>query len=162
MPRPPCPRQLAGPAVPAPARLAAQGLSLAKNPTPLGTLRLTGSPSRAWRQSSAPFQFEAAALAKYCGLARSAAQEESAWWANLAPSVPVSWAGALWGGQLSVYDSRLMITLRASGTTADAATFSSTVTVTGPAGTGSYNLAVTEKVHQGRLLVARVRVTPAG
>lgn len=55
-----------------------------------------------------------------------------------------------------------MITLRASGTTADAATFSSTVTVTGPAGTGSYNLAVTEKVHQGRLLVTRVRVTPAG
>jgi|HubBroStandDraft_3_1064219.scaffolds.fasta_scaffold01260_1 sortase A len=150
------------PAVPAPARLAAQGLSLAKNPTPLGTLRLTGSPSRSWRQSSAPWQFEAAALAEYFGLVRSAAQEESAWWADLAPSVPVSWAGPLWGGQLSVHDSRLMIALRASGTTADAATFGSTVTVTGPAGTGSYNLAVTEKVHQGRLLVTRVRVTPAG
>jgi len=74
----------------------------------------------------------------------------------------VSWGVALWGGQLSAYDSRLMITLRASGTTADAATFDSTVTVTGPAGTGSYNLAVTEKVHQGRLLVTQVRVTPAG
>jgi sortase A len=150
------------PAVLAPAQLAAQGLSLAQNDAPLGTLRLTGSPSLAWRQSSAPFQFEAAALAEYFGLARSAAQEESAWWADLAPSVPVSWAGALWGGQLSVYDSRLMITLSVSGTTADAATFGSTVTVTGPAGTGSYNLAVTEKVHQGRLLVTRVRVTPAG
>jgi LPXTG-site transpeptidase (sortase) family protein len=60
------------PAVPAPAKLAAQGLDLAHNPTPLGTLRLTGSPSRAWTQSSAPLQFQAAALAEYFGIIRSA------------------------------------------------------------------------------------------
>jgi sortase A len=150
------------PDVPAPARLAAQGLSLAKNPTPLGTLRLTGPPSHAWKQSSAPFQFEAAALAEYFGLAHSAAQQKSAWWADLAPSVPVSSAGALWGSQISVYDSRLMITLRATGTKEEAATLAATVTVTGRAGTGTYDLAVTEKVRHGRLLVTRVRITPAG
>jgi sortase A len=150
------------PAVPAPAQLAAQGLSLAKNPTPLGTLRLTGSPSRAWKQSSAPFQFEAAALAEYFGLARTTAQEESAWWADLAPSVPVSSAGALWGGQVSVYGSPLMITLRADGTKAAAATLAATVTVTWPAGTGSYDLAVTETVRHDRLLVTQVQLTSAG
>ena len=66
------------PAVTAPARRAAQGLGLTQNPAPLGTLRLTGSPSRAWTQSSAPLQFEAAALAEYFGAARSASQAPDA------------------------------------------------------------------------------------
>jgi sortase A len=150
------------PAVPAPAQLAAQGLSLTQNPTPLGTLGLTGSPSPAWTQSSAPFDFEAAALAEYFGIAHSAAQGEDAWWADLAPSVPVSAVGALWGGQISAYDSPLEITLRAVGTKSAAATLAATVTITGPDGTGSYDLTVTETVSGGTLLVSQVRATPAG
>ena len=78
------------PTVPAPSRLKAQGLDLAHNPAPLGRLHLTGSPSPAWSQSSAPLQFEAAALAEYFGIIRSAAREERAWWADLAPSVPTA------------------------------------------------------------------------
>lgn len=60
------------PAVPAPAPLAAQGLSLAANEVPLGTLRLAGTPSSSWRQSDGEFRFEAAALSEYFGLLRSA------------------------------------------------------------------------------------------
>jgi sortase A len=150
------------PAVPAPAKLAAQGLDLAQNPAPLGTLRLTGAPSRAWRQSSAPLQFEAAALAEYFGLIRSAAQEKRAWWADLAPSVPTRAAGALWGGRLKSYASHLMTTLRAGGTGPVSATLTATVAVTGPDGPGSYQLTVHEMVRAGRLLVTRVRLTPAG
>jgi sortase A len=150
------------PAVPAPAQLVAQGLGLTKNPAPLGTLLLTGSPSRSWAQSSAPLQFEAAAAAEYFGIARSAAQQERAWWADLAPSVPSSAAGLLWGGQISGYDSSLQITLRAVGTRPVAAALAATVTVTGPDGTGSYDLAVTETVHHGSLLVTQVQMTPAG
>jgi len=150
------------PAVPAPARLATQGLGLDQNPTPLGTLHLTGSPSRTWIQSSAPFRFEAAALAEYFGIARSAAQGEHAWWADLAPSVSVPEAGALWGGQISAYGSRLQITLRAVGARPAAATLAATVTVTGPDGAGSYDLAVIETVHHGSLLVTQVRLAPAG
>jgi len=149
------------PAVPAPAQLAAQGLGLNQNPTPLGTLRLTGPLSRAWAQSSAPLQFQAAALAEYFGIARSAAQEERAWWADLAPLVPVSAAGALWGGQISAYDSSLLITLRATGTKAAAAALAATVTVTGPDGTASYDLTDSEAVSHGKLLVTQVRMTPA-
>jgi sortase A len=149
------------PAVTAPARLAAQGLGLTQNPAPLGTLRLTGSPSRAWTQSSAPLQFEAAALAEYFGAARSASQEERAWWADLAPSVPVSAAGALWNGRISAYDSPLEITLRASGTRSVAATLAATVTVTGPDGTGPYDLVVDETVSRGKLRVTQVSMTPA-
>jgi sortase A len=149
------------PAVTAPARLAAQGLGLTQNPAPLGTLRLTGSPSRAWTQSSAPLEFEAAALAEYFGAARSASQEERDWWADLAPSVPVSAAGALWNGRISAYDSWLEITLRASGTRSVAATLAATVTVTGPDGTGRYDLVVHETVSRGKLRVAQVWMTPA-
>jgi sortase A len=149
------------PTVPAPARLAAQGLGLTQNPTPLGTLRLTGSPSRAWTQSSVPLQFEAAALAGYFGAVRTAAQEERGWWADLAPSVSVSAAGALWGGQISAYDSSLLITLRATGTTSVAATLAATVTVTGPHGAGPYDLVVHESADHGKLRVTQVSMTPA-
>lgn len=149
------------PAVPAPARLVRQGIDLAHNPAPLGTLRVTGSPSRAWRQSSAPFQFEAAALTEYFGIVRSAAQERRGWWAALAPSVSTRAAGALWGGQLKSYTSWLVVTLSAAGTTPVEATLTATVTVTGPNGSGSYHLTVTEAVRAGKLLVTRARVTPA-
>jgi sortase A len=149
------------PVVPAPAKLAAQGLGLTQNPTPLGTLRLAGSPSRAWAQSSAPLQFEAAALADYFGAARTAAQEERRWWADLAPSVPVSAAGALWGDQIAAYDSSLLITLRATGTGSVAATLAATVTVSGPDGAGPYDLVVHESVGRGKLWVTQVSMTPA-
>jgi sortase A len=148
------------PAVRAPAKLAAQGLDLAHNPAPLGRLRLTGSPSRAWTQSSAPLQFEAAALTEYFGIIRSAAQEERAWWADLAPWVPTQAAGAMWGGQLNSYDSKLLITLHVTGTRPVKATLTAMVTVTGPNGPGSYKLTVTETVSAGKLLVTRARLTP--
>jgi len=149
------------PAVPAPARLAAQGLDLEHNPAPLGTLRLTGSPSRAWRQSSAPLQFEAAALTEYFGLIRSAAQEKHAWWTDLAPSLPTRAAGPLWGGRIGSYDSKLLITLHATGARPVKAMLTARVTVTGPSGSGAYKVTVTEAVRAGKVLVTRVRLTPA-
>jgi sortase A len=150
------------PTVPAPAPLAAQGLGLATNDAPLGTFHLDGSPSSAWAQSSAPFRFEAAALAAYFGIARSAAQEKPAWWRDLAPSVPASAAGPLWDGQITAYVSALEVTLRAVGTQPVAATLAATVTVTGPDGSASYDLTVGETVSGGELLVTRVRAAPAG
>jgi sortase A len=149
------------PAVPAPARLAAQGLDLAHNPAPLGTLRLTGSPGRAWRQSSAPLQFEAAALTEYFGLVRTAAQENRAWWADLAPSLHASAAGPLWGGQLQSYDSKLLTALHVTGARPVKATLTALVTVTGPNGSGSYKLTVTETVSGGKLLATHMHLTPA-
>ena len=150
------------PAVPAPAPLAAQGLGLAHNPAPLGRLRLTGSPARAWIQSSAPLHLGAAALAEYFGLVRSAAQEERAWWADLAPSVPAQAAGPLWGGRIQSYDSKLLITLHVAGTRPVSAMLTAMITVAGANGPGSYQLTVTETVRASRLLVTRVRLTPVG
>lgn len=150
------------PAVPAPAALAAQGLTLASNHTPLGALRLTGSPARAWIESSAPLYFEAAALAAYFGIMRSAAQEKKAWWTDLAPDVPTRAAGRLWGGQLDSYVSPLQVTLHVAGTRAVAASLAASVTVSSPEGSGSYDLSVTETVSGGKLLLTRVRVRDGG
>jgi sortase A len=158
----PVPGSWPPPAVPAPAQLAAQGLSLARNPAPLGRLRLTGSPARAWIQSSAPLHLEAAALTEFFGLIRSATQERRTWWADLAPSVPTRAAGALWGGRLESYDSKLHITLRAAGTRPVNAKLTAMVTVTNPDGPGSYKLTVTETVCAGKLLVTRVRLAAVG
>jgi sortase A len=155
------PREWAPPAVPAPAPLAAQGLDLAHNPAPLGTLSLIGSPSRAWTQSSAPLDFHAAALAEYFGIIRSAAQQRRDWWAALAPSVPTRAAGPLWGGRVASYVSHLMITLRAAGNEPVQARLTATVAVTGPHGPGRYNLTVTETVKAGKLLVTGAQLTPA-
>lgn len=149
------------PAVPAPAPLAAQGLGLAHNPAPLGRLRLTGSPARAWIQSSAPLHLEAAALAEYFGLVRSAAQEKRTWWADLAPSVPTRAAGPLWGGRIQSYDSKLLIKLHVTGARPVSAMLTAMVTVTGPNGPGGYRLTVTETVRAGKLLVTRVWLIPA-
>ena len=148
------------PSVPAPPGLAAQGLSLAGNPAPLGTLRLAGSPARTWAQSSAPLDFEAAALAEYFGLIRSAAQRQSGWWADLAPGVPSAAAGTLWGGRIDSYGESLQVVLRAVGTRAAGATLSTSVTATGPDGSAGYDLSVTETVTHDRLHVTRVQVAP--
>jgi len=145
------------PAVPAPPALAAQGLTLADNSAPLGTLRLTGSPAGAWAQSSAPLDFQAAALAAYFGIVRSAAQEKSTWWADLAPEVPAQAAKTLWGGRLS-YDSALTVTLRAEGAKAASAKLTATVTVTGPDTAGRYDLTIGETVKDGKLYVTQVQL----
>jgi sortase A len=156
------PASWAAPAVPAPPALVAQGLTLADNSAPLGTLRITGSPDRAWPQSSAPLNFEAAALSAYFGAVRSAAQQENAWWTDLAPSVPAAAAGPRWGGQLQSYGSQLAVSLRVAGTRAVAASLAATVTVSGPGGTGRYDLVVGETVRGGKLLVTQVRIVRAG
>lgn len=150
------------PAVPAPPALAAQGLTLSDNGTPLGKLHLAGSPARGWAQSSAPLDFEAAALEEYFGIIRSAAQEQRTWWGDLAPSVPAPTDSALWGGTLKSYDSALSVTLQAEGTRDVAATLAATVTISSENGTSSYDLSVSEQVSGGKLYVTGVQVTAAG
>lgn len=144
------------PRVPAPPALAAQGLGLKANNAPLGNLTLTGTPSAAWRQSSAPLHDETAALAAYFGLIRSAEQGRRSWWADLAPTVPRSAARPLWRGELTAYDTNVSITLDINGSSLASATITAAITA-GPA--GRYNLAVTETVRHGEILVTRFKLT---
>jgi sortase A len=137
------------PVVPAPPRLAAQGLGLDKNYAPLGTLTITGSPSPAWRQSSAPIKVHFAVLAAYFGVIRSAEQGERSWWAALAPSVPVSAAAPIWDGELSGYATPLDIAIEVHGSQVASATLSTMVSTAA----GSYDLSVHEIIKAGELHV---------
>jgi sortase A len=146
------------PRVPAPRQLADQGLGLDQNDAPMGTLAITGTPSSAWRQSSAPIDVQFAALAAYFGVIRSAEQGERSWWADLAPSVPASAAAPIWGGRLSGYDASVDITLRVVGTRTTGATLT---TIVNAGAAGSYELRVSEIVTAGKLLVTAFGMHPA-
>lgn len=150
---PPMPRrQLL--AVPAPPALKAQGLALSQNYAPVGALHISGTPTMAWRQTNEPLKAEAAALAAYFGLIRSASQGREAWWADLAPSVPRSRATGLWHGYISGYDTHLDVTLSARGDRIQGATLTAVVTTDGSAQPGTYRLMVTETVAAGNQLLA--------
>ena len=139
--------------IPAPKALAAQGLGLDQNEGPLGILRLEGSPSPGWRQTNAPLEAEAAALTAYFGVIRSAEQGERTWWADLAPSVPVSAAAGLWRGGITGYDTPIDVTLRVQGDQALGATLTAVLTTSGSPHPGTYYLIVTETVTDGRTLI---------
>ncbi len=149
-------------AVPAPPALARQGLGLGHNYVPLGTLRVTGSPSRAWRQANSPLEAEAKALAAYAGLLRSASQHSRAWWADLAPTVPVSAAAGLWRGEVTGYARRLDVVLRVHGGRMLGAVLTTVVSTGDSVRPGSYRVRVTEAVSGGMLLVSGFAMRPVG
>jgi LPXTG-site transpeptidase (sortase) family protein len=164
-PTSPVPAPPASPApltVPAPKALAGEGLSLQQNETPLGVLRFAGSPSPGWRQTSAPLQGEASALTAYFALIRSAGQGERSWWADLAPSVPVSAAADLWDSEITAYDTPLDIRLCLRGDRVLGAMLTAVVSTAGSWPPGIYRLAVTETVRRGELLVSEFTMHRVG
>lgn len=150
--RPPARSQLL--AVPAPPALAAEGLTLAQNQGPVGVLRLTGTPSAAWQQTNGPLDAEAAGLAAYFGVIRSAGQAERGWWHHLARGVPRRAAAGLWGGEIVGYNGHLNVTLRVHGDRLAGARLDAVVATDGSARPGTYHLTVKEAVvGHGKLLV---------
>lgn len=85
------------PSVPVPAVLNAQGLTIGTNPAPMGTLKVVGTPSSAWRQSSLPLNDLASTITLYFAALHSAEQGQSSWWSMFSPSVPFSANSALVG-----------------------------------------------------------------
>lgn len=148
------------PSVPAPNALAAQGLTLATNDAPLGTLTLDGSPSASWEQSMAPYDDEAAALAEYFGAIRSVEQGQPAWWSDLAPAVPMTAAGPLAGARIEGYELALGVTLDAWGNTLTGATLSGHILVATGSRPGAYAITVTIAAHLTQLVVTGWAMTP--
>ena len=72
----------------APPPLQAQGLTLEQNEAPMGTMNLVNA-SVAFAQSPGPLSLEAAALETYFGGLHAGAQRQAAWWAAMAPGLPM-------------------------------------------------------------------------
>jgi sortase A len=146
--------------VPVPAALAAQGLTVGQNNGPLGILRVAGSPAPGWGQTSAPLEAEAAALTAYFGMIHSAEQGQRAWWADLAPSVPVSAAASLWGHGIQRYDAPIDVTLLVPDRRILGAVLTTALTTGSPANPATYDLTVTETVTGRHLVVSKFTMAP--
>jgi sortase A len=148
------------PTVPAPPALIAQGLDLAHNPAPLGSLTLTGTPSATWRQSVAPLDDETALLALYFAALRSASQDQPTWWADVAPGVPFSDASSLTGATVTFNATTFDPTLAVTGDTLTGASLTTMPTLAGNRRPGGYRIDVRAGVVAGQLVVTGWTVTP--
>ncbi len=140
-------------AVPVPPGLAAQGLTLDTNPTLLGTMQVSGRPAPDLVQSPEPLDVEEAALTAYYGALHSIAGNDTAWFAELAPGVP--FPGALAGGHIPSYVTRLAVDLRAQGDQVTGVRLSAVVSFSTPSG-GTRNLPLTvfTRISKGELTIS--------
>lgn len=100
------------PAVPVPPQLAAQGLTLASNYAPMGTLTILGTPNSRYVQSPAALLAQDAALVAYFGGAKALAEGHLDWWKRFAPHATPP--GALIGHTISGYTSAMNVYIQAS------------------------------------------------
>ncbi len=136
---------------PAPPQLVAQGLTLTTNEAPMGTMQINGTPDAQWAQSPAPLAVEAAALEAYFGGLHSADQQQSAWWNDLAPGVPMP--APLSGAWVSGHDAPLNVTITTQGSTPTAVVLSTVITLSGGSAPGEYQETVTEAIHGLTVLI---------
>lgn len=148
------------PVVPAPAALAAQGLDIAHNPAPLGSLVVTGTPSASWQQSAAPLDDEAAVLRLYFAALRSAAENQPSWWAAVAPSVPFSAASVLIGSTVTFNATTFSPSLDVTGDSLVGADLTTLPVLAGNTRPGKYRIDLRTGVVNGQLLVTGWTVTP--
>ncbi|HWE66219.1 MAG TPA: class D sortase [Acidimicrobiales bacterium] len=154
--------QIETPSVPAPADLLAQGLTLATNNLPLGTLSVAGSPATSWSQSPAPVDAETAVLEEYFGALRSAEQDRPAWWTDLATAAaPFSRSLPLRGGQVSSYAATVDPELSVQGAEITGASLNLDLHVSGGSAPGEYLLNVVMAVQHGALRITEWKMTPS-
>jgi sortase A len=134
-----------------PAPLLAQGLTLEQNEAPMGTMQLVNA-SVAFSQSPGPLSLEAAALEAYFGGLHSGAQRQSAWWATLAPGVPMP--AALLGATVVGHDAPLDVEIDSnSAGTPTQVVLRTTVTLAGGAAPGEHAETVVLPVHGATVTV---------
>lgn len=153
------PQAPAPPALAVPPALASAD-SLATNPTPLGTLGISGDPSPTYGESPGPLADAGAAQCTYFAGVRAASDGSAAEWATLAPGVPFATAAPLAGGGVVQYLGALTTTLSVSGSALTGASLGAEVELSGP-NAGAWDVSVGETVVNGRLEVSAWRMEPA-
>jgi len=138
------------PTVPAPAALAAQGLTLATNSIPMGPLSIGGTPDQRWVQGPGPLAVEGSALQAFIAGVRSAEQNRSDWWGAIAPGVP--FPAAMAGAQVG-YTTHLSVTITTNHSTAQTVVLSTTVTLAGGSAPGNYALSATATIQGSQMVL---------
>jgi sortase A len=147
------------PAVPAPAPLVAQGLTLATNSILMGTMSVTGSPDPTYVEGPGPLAVQDSAVESFIAGVKALGQNQLGWWAAVAPGVAVP--APLVGAQVTGYDASLDVTVTATGTTATSVELTDTVTIAGGRAPGRYAVTVVQTVTNGQLLITSWTLHPA-
>lgn len=145
------------PAVPAPPALVAQGLTLATNDIPMGTLTETTGVPTAWSQSPAPLAVESSALQAFIGGLKAVEQGNGRWWQDLAPGVAMP--AGLQGGSVTDWHQGLDVAISLHGTTPVGVTLSATVSISGPV-PGLFTLTADETIASGTLTLHSWTLSP--
>jgi LPXTG-site transpeptidase (sortase) family protein len=124
---------------PAPAALRGQGLTLAQNEAPMGTMQLV-HPSVAFAQSPGPLSLEAAALEAYFGGLHAAAQRQMAWWAAVAPGVALP--PQLDGATVTAHDAPLDVEIDSARGSPSQVVLRTTVNLAGGSAPGRHPMTV--------------------
>ncbi len=117
-------------------------------------MSLSGTPSRAWEESTAPLDDEGAVLELYFAALRSAEQGQPTWWSRLAPTVPFNAAAGLAGATVAsnnlLFDPALVVT----GTDLTGASLTTEPTLSGGAAAGTYRIQMNATVEADQLVVS--------
>jgi len=140
------------PAVPVPAELAAEGVTLETYSVPMGAMSLGGAPDQAWAQSTNPLLVESSAVKAFIAGVRALTQNRLDWWSAFAPGATPP--AALVGAHNPSYLSPLNVAITAGGTQATSVTLTTTVQLSGGSAPGRHTMTVNETVTNGALLIA--------
>ena len=105
----------------------------------MGTMKLVNA-SVAFAQSPGPLSLEAAALQTYFGGLHAAAQRQAAWWAAMAPRLPLP--PQLAGAAVTGHDAPLDVEIDSSGGTPTQVVLRTTVTLSGGSSPGEHAMTV--------------------
>ena len=128
----------------APKALQAQGLTLQQNEAPMGTMKLVNA-SVGFAQSPGPLSLEAAALETYFGGLRAGAQHQVAWWAAMAPGLPLP--PDLAGAVVTGHDSPLNVEIDSANGAPDQVVLRTSATLSGGSAPGEHAMTVVLPVH---------------
>lgn len=147
------------PAVPVPAALASQGVTLVTYSLPMGTFTLAGTPDRSWAQTTSPLLIDGSAVEAFIAGVRALTEDQLGWWRAIAPGVPPP--APLVGAHNPGYESATDVTEHADGSTVSAVTLTDTVSVSGGNDPGTYTMTVRTVVHGHEMTISSWRMTPS-
>jgi sortase A len=143
------------PAVPAPAALSSQGITLSTYSLPMGNFGLNGRPNPTWAQTTNPLLVQGSAVDSFIAAIRALNENRVDWWRQLAPGVAVP--GPLLGAANPGYNAGLDVTVTAYGTTSTKVLLQDTLTTAG----ATYAVTVVQTIREHTLYISSWEMHPA-
>lgn len=143
-----------------PSAVQKQGLTLATNYMPMGTLTVKGHPSTNWRQSNGPLNAADATTTLFFAALHIARANNPQWWHQLAPTLPFSKAKLLVSNPVQQFLSRANESEIVHSNQVTETTLTVNVALNTPTGVHDYQIMVSNKVRNNRLTMTGFTLRP--